>query len=71
MSICLKNVSFIYDSGGMQNRALQDITLEIKKNEMIGLVGQTGSGKSTLLRLLNGLELPSEGAVSIRSTCAA
>lgn len=65
MSICLKNVSFIYDSGGVQNRALQDITLEIKKNEMIGLVGQTGSGKSTLLRLLNGLELPSEGAVSI------
>ena len=42
---------------------MQNLSLEIGKNEPIGLVGQTGSGKSTLLQLLNGLERPEEGAV--------
>ena len=35
---------------------LKDITLEIKKGEVFGLVGHSGAGKSTLLRCINGLE---------------
>lgn len=63
MSLRLENVSYVYESGGERKQALENISLEIGKNEMIGLVGQTGSGKSTLLQLLNGLEAPTEGAV--------
>lgn len=63
MSLRLENVNYIYESGGERKQALDNISLEIGKNEMIGLVGQTGSGKSTLLQLLNGLEKPTEGAV--------
>lgn len=63
MSIRLENVDYIYESGGVQRQALKDVSLEIRENEMAGLVGHTGSGKSTLLQLLNGLETPTRGAV--------
>lgn len=65
MSICLDHVNYYYESSGIRKHALQDISVEIGKNEIIALAGQTGSGKSTLLQLLNGLETPSEGIVTI------
>ena len=42
---------------------LKDITLEIKKGEVFGLVGHSGAGKSTLLRCINGLETYDKGSV--------
>ena len=42
---------------------LKDITLEIKKGEVFGLVGHSGAGKSTLLRCINLLEKPSGGEI--------
>lgn len=63
MSLQLENVSFYYENGGEKTQVLRNVSLEIGRNELIGLVGQTGSGKSTLLQLLNGLERPSEGRV--------
>lgn len=44
---------------------LRDITLDIRKGEVISIVGPSGSGKSTLLRCLNLLERPSGGAIEI------
>lgn len=45
--------------------ALEDIRLEIRRGEIFGIVGHSGAGKSTLLRLLNGLEKPTSGRVTV------
>ena len=60
----LKNVSFDYLlDGETALRALDDISLTIKKGEYIALIGANGSGKSTLARLLNALLIPTSGEV--------
>ena len=55
-----KNLSFAYPDGTL---ALEDITLEVKKGEFVGILGANGSGKTTLLRLLNGLLKPTKGNI--------
>jgi len=57
-------VSVVFDG---RVRALDDVTLVIRKGEILGLVGETGSGKSTLCRVLVGLTPPSSGTVSVGS----
>lgn len=47
-------------------RALHDVSIELRPNEVLGLIGQNGSGKSTLLKLLCGIEQPSEGRLILR-----
>ncbi|WP_182417300.1 sulfate/molybdate ABC transporter ATP-binding protein [Bartonella sp. HY038] len=43
--------------------ALNDISLDIRSGELLGLLGPSGSGKTTLLRLIAGLEFPTSGTV--------
>lgn len=45
--------------------ALDDVTFEAQRGELIVLLGMSGSGKSTLMRHLNGLERPTSGRVSV------
>ena len=47
-------------------RALEKISLDVKKGEVIGLMGANGSGKSTLLRVIAGIYAPDEGSVKVR-----
>lgn len=44
---------------------LQDINLEVKKNEVVAILGPSGTGKSTLLRCLNYLTEPTRGKVTV------
>ncbi len=52
-------------SGGGEYIALKGIDLQIKKGEFVSLIGHSGCGKSTLLNMIAGLDLPSEGVVSL------
>ncbi len=65
----LVNVGFQYV--GSEKAALKNISLSIRKGEVIAIVGHNGSGKSTLCKLFNALLLPSEGTVTVRgmNTC--
>lgn len=46
-----------------QNLVLKDINMEVKKGEVVTIIGSSGSGKSTLLRCLNLLEEPTSGEI--------
>lgn len=61
--IILKDVSFQYPNAN--SFALKDITLTIKKNETVAVVGENGSGKTTLAKVLTGIYEPSTGSVSV------
>ena len=47
------------------NEVLKGIDLEVKRGEVIAIIGKSGSGKSTLLRCINGLEEFQEGALTV------
>ena len=51
--------------------ALQNINFELKKGEVLGLIGVNGSGKTTLLRLLTGIFPPDTGEIMIRGRVGA
>lgn len=51
--------------------ALQDINFELKKGEILGLIGKNGSGKTTLLRLINGIFPPDKGKITINGRIGA
>jgi inositol transport system ATP-binding protein len=43
--------------------ALNDVSLDVRRGEILGLLGENGAGKSTLLKILSGVQPPSEGAI--------
>ena len=61
----VKNLSKEYKRGGETLVVLDDLNLEIPKEDYLALMGPSGSGKSTLLNLIGGLDTPSSGSVSI------
>lgn len=66
--IQLKGIAKIYQMGTQEVKALQDITLDINKNEYVALMGPSGSGKSTLMNILGCLDTPSKGDYILNST---
>ena len=61
-----KQVGFSYE-GPVIVRALEDLSLQIKEGEFVGLVGRNGSGKTTLLQLTMSLLKPKQGEILLRS----
>ena len=60
----LKNVGFVYGKGTpFEKRAVDGVSLQIEKGDLVGVIGHTGSGKSTLMQTLNGLIRPTDGQV--------
>jgi D-methionine transport system ATP-binding protein len=64
----LKSISKRFPDG---TAALSDIDLVIPRGSVFGIIGRSGAGKSTLLRLINGLERPTSGDISIDDTSIA
>ncbi|ACZ31818.1 ABC transporter related protein [Xylanimonas cellulosilytica DSM 15894] len=55
----------IYRREGVEVVALQGLDLQVRRGELIAVVGASGSGKSTLLGILSGLDQPTAGAVTV------
>jgi cobalt/nickel transport system ATP-binding protein len=60
--ISAKGVSYVYPDGSL---GIQDVSIEVFKDDRIGIIGPNGSGKSTLIFLLSGLLKPTKGEVRI------
>jgi D-methionine transport system ATP-binding protein len=58
-------VKKIYSSRSGKVTAVDHVDLTIHSGEIFGIIGYSGAGKSTLIRMLNGLEIPTEGSVSV------
>ncbi|MGE5591009.1 MAG: energy-coupling factor transporter ATPase [Bacillota bacterium] len=66
MPIVVDNLSHVYNPDSpLEARALDQVSLEIRDGEFLGLIGSTGSGKSTLIQHLNGLLRPTSGRVLV------
>lgn len=66
MSIDIKELTYIYNEGTpFESVALDNVFLNIKDKEFIGLIGHTGSGKSTLIQHLNALLKPTKGSIVV------
>jgi zinc transport system ATP-binding protein len=61
----VKGVTYRYRGSSEKEPALDDINLEIRKDDFLGLIGPNGGGKTTLLKLLLGLLQPQEGTVRV------
>lgn len=61
----VKDISKSYKIGSTKVQALKSTTLEIKKGEIVVVIGKSGSGKSTLLNILGGLIVPDSGEVML------
>jgi D-methionine transport system ATP-binding protein len=63
--ITIKDVQKIFPSKQGPLTAVDHVNLEISEGEIFGVIGYSGAGKSTLIRMLNGLELPTKGEVTV------
>lgn len=63
--IKVDNISRVYGSGETQVNALSNVSLHIKENEFVAVMGTSGSGKSTLMNILGCLDTPSDGQYTL------
>ena len=61
----LKNVSRVYKSGEHEQKALNEVNLNLDEGKFVVILGPSGAGKSTLLNLLGGLDSPTSGTITV------
>ena len=62
--ITLAQVSKVFE-GKRKAKALENVSLQVDRGELVAIVGPSGSGKSTLLNLIGGLDRPTGGTITI------
>src|SRR5262245_59174037 len=55
----------VYGRGAAAVKAIEQVSLEIRKGEFIAVVGPSGCGKSSLMKLISGLHAPASGTLTI------
>ncbi len=63
--IKLKNISKVFDISGKKLTALDNVSIEVARGQICGVIGASGAGKSTLIRCVNLLERPTTGTVEV------
>jgi spermidine/putrescine transport system ATP-binding protein len=64
-SIVISNLSVVFGDGASAVKALDQVSLEVGRNEFFTLLGPSGCGKTTLLRCIAGFEIPSTGSIEL------
>ena len=65
LAVEFRKVSRVYRAGDHEQRALDDIDLQLERGRMIVVLGPSGAGKSTLLNLIGGLDSPTSGTILV------
>ena len=62
---------FVKPRNAKINKALKNVTFDVRRGESIGIIGDNGAGKSTILKMITGVAFPSEGEVFVGGKVAA
>ena len=67
-AVIVRDLIKIYRIGSIEVQALRGLNVNVRKGEMISIIGPSGSGKSTLLNIIGGLDRASAGSVKVFDT---
>ena len=60
-----RHVSRVYTTGDHEQKALDDVNMQLEEGRFVVILGPSGAGKSTLLNLLGGLDSPTSGTICV------